>query len=260
MPIHQNDFITYLTAESLDCLGIKHGFFARHGGCSPEPWNSLNLATSVGDSRENVLENRKRLFASLQINEDCIFDVWQVHSNKVIITDIPRAIGEPHKKADAIISNQTNLSLLMLFADCVPLLFYDPEHKVIGIAHAGWKGTINKIVLSVVEKMQTNFQSNPEQIISVIGPCICVRHYKVKDDVAIKAKNAFYKYQDVVLYQEEGNFLNLRLANEYLLKEAGINHIENIEICTACSTHDWFSHRAEHGKTGRFGTVITIRG
>lgn len=123
MPIHYSDGISWLSSQALDAYEIKHGFFMRHGGCSLHPWKSLNMATSVGDSRENVIENRKRIADSLKIDSNSFYDLWQVHSDSVIITERPRAITEAHLQADAIVTDKSSVALLMLFADCVPMLF-----------------------------------------------------------------------------------------------------------------------------------------
>ena len=100
MPIRHSNGITFLTSNLLDLHNIKHGFFMRHGGTSPSPWKSLNMATSVGDSSENVIENRKRIAESLQISQFCFYDLWQVHSNEVVIAENPRMRGDPHVQAD----------------------------------------------------------------------------------------------------------------------------------------------------------------
>ena len=258
MAIYQNGSIYFACSRILEDYGIKHGFFMRHGGCSPEPWKSLNLATSVGDSKENVMENRRRLFHAINLPSDAVFDVWQVHSSEIIIPKRKRKIGEPHKKADAILTDQKDFSLLMLFADCVPILFYDPSNNVIGITHAGWKGTVNKIVLDVVKRMKVHFGTKTKDIISVIGPCIDVEKYQVGDEVIRLAGEAFKNCIGVLIEKKNGWYMNLRLANNLLLESTGINKIENMDISTASNTDDWFSHRQEYGKTGRFGAVISL--
>ncbi len=219
---------------------------------------SLNMATSVGDSRENVIENRKRIADSLKIDSNSFYDLWQVHSDSVIIAEHPRAISEAHLQADAIVTDKSSVALLMLFADCVPMLFFDPEHKVIGAAHAGWKGTISGIASKTIKKMTDQFHCSPEKIISVIGPSICREHYQIGEDVA-EAVNSAYKPDDqVLLYQNGKIFMDLPKANKLLLEKCGLKYIEMTNICTQCNNEDWFSHRAENGKTGRFAAVITL--
>jgi polyphenol oxidase len=258
MPIHYSQGISYLTSEKLDSYGVIHGFFMRRGGCSSYPWNSLNMATSVGDSRENVIENRNRITKSLQINKNSFFDLWQVHSNKVVITDRPRSLVEKHIQADAIISIKKDVALLMLFADCVPIMLFDPGKKVIAISHAGWRGTINGIVAETIKSMVNRFDCFPEDIVGVIGPSICEDHYQVGDEVIEQAKQVFETDENVIRYKEGRSYLNLPSANKKIMEKCGLKVIEMLNICTACNTNDWFSHRGENGKTGRFAAVITL--
>ena len=131
----------------------------RHGGVSPNPWSSLNLATSVGDSSESVIENRRRITSCLSLREDSIFDVWQVHSNRVIHAEDSRKLDQPHQKADSIITNKPNVTIMMLFADCVPIMMYDPKNNVAALAHAGWQGTVNGVVGETVKSMQEKHAS-----------------------------------------------------------------------------------------------------
>jgi len=258
MPIHNTDGISFITSQALDAADIKHGFFMRHGGCSPHPWKSLNMATSVGDSRENVIENRKRIADSLKIESSIFFDLWQVHSDSVIIAERPRTLTEAHIQADAIVTDKSSVALLMLFADCVPMLFFDPELKVIGAAHAGWKGTISGIVSKIIQKMTDQFHCSPEKIIGVIGPSICREHYQIGEDVAEKVNTSFKPDDQVLIHQNGKIFMDLPKANKLLLKKCGLKNIEETNICTHCHNEDWFSHRAEDGKTGRFAAVITL--
>ena len=191
MPIHIKNYLSYFSFSSLDNLSIVHGVFMRHGGSSKLPWEGLNMATSVGDSRNNVIENRNRILNCLDLKKDSIFDVWQVHSRKVIISKKPRNINAPHEKADAIITSNPQVSLMMLFADCVPILMYDPENQVCALAHAGWKGTVKNIAGATIEALHKEFSSDPGTIIACIGPSICRKHYEVGRDVVDAAEKAF---------------------------------------------------------------------
>lgn len=258
MPIRQFNGISFLTSNALEFYKVKHGFFMRHGGISPFPWKSLNMATSVGDSSENVIENRKRIADSLQISQFNFYDLWQVHSNKVVISEKSRSRGEPHVQADAVVTNKSNVSLLMQFADCVPILFYDPEQSVIASAHAGWIGTLSGIASETIKIMVEKFKCEPKNIISVIGPSICSDHYQIGDDVASKVRAVFKPEEDILTFVNEKIFMDLPAANKCLLEKMGLKNIEMMEICTFCNKEDWFSHRGESGKTGRFASVITF--
>ena len=259
MAIVKTGHISRFTFESLKPYGIVHGIFMRHGGCSPAPWQSLNMATSVGDTAENVIKNRKRIALSLNISEDSFYDVWQVHSKKVVVAEKPRRIGENHIQADGIITEKQNIAILMLFADCVPILFYDPHKKVIGGAHAGWQGTFKKVAAETILSMQKEFDCNPEDIIAMIGPSIGVDHYEVGENVIAAARSAL-KQSDEIIERVDGRYhVNLQLANQLILQDVGVKQIEQANICTMCHTQDWFSHRGEKSKTGRFAAVITLQ-
>ena len=140
MPFHQSGPIRYFTFASLDDAGIQHAIFTRRGGVSPAPWDSLNMGGTVGDDPIRVAQNRQLAFQTIGRNPDTIFDVWQVHSADVVSADAPRKTHIPHQKADGILTQNPDVTLLMRFADCVPLLFYDPYRHVTAIAHAGWHG------------------------------------------------------------------------------------------------------------------------
>ncbi len=258
MPIHQSKGITFLTSEVLDFYKIKHGFFMRHGGTSPFPWKSLNMATSVGDSKENVIENRKRVADALHIDQFSFYDLWQVHSNDVVIAEKPRSRDVPHVRADASITNKSNVALLMQFADCVSMLFYDPEQRVIASAHAGWKGTLSGIAAETIIAMIEKYNCEPKNIISVIGPSICREHYQIGEDVASKVSSVFKPEENVLTFIQEKTFMDLPTANKTVLEKLGLINIEQMDICTFCNKEDWFSHRGESGKTGRFASVITF--
>ena len=258
MPIHNVNGLSYLTFDFFDQYQIPHGIFMRHGGVSPKPWSSLNLATSVGDSKQNVIENRHRITNSLGLDNSSIYDLWQVHSNNVVTADRPRLSGETHIQGDAIITNRQNVALLMLFADCVPILLFDKKKNVAAIAHAGWQGTINGIVINVVQNMMDKFNSNPEDILAGIGPSICARHYEVGIDVVNAVKQSKIDPEHVLTTENSKYYLDLKKANILLLKQANIKMIESMDICTACHPDDWFSHRAENKVTGRFGAIISI--
>ncbi len=259
MPFHSYNGIEAFTFESFERAQVRHGIFTRRGGVSPEPWSSLNLGGTVGDPRENVIENRRRIFEYLGKPVESLFDVWQVHSTDIICTSTARPLDQPHQKADAILTTSAEITLFMRFADCVPILFYDPVKRVVGMAHAGWKGTVEKIVAKTVEQMQNIYGSRPEDILAGIGPSIGPHHYQIGEEVVEQVRQAFGSKTSQLLSTVNGsNHLDLWAANAIQLEEAGVKSIEVSSICTACDLERWFSHRGEHGKTGRFGALITL--
>src|SRR5574338_408551 len=135
MSFHDTGALRYLTLESFDQYGLIHGFFTRHGGTSPAPWASLNHGGTNGDARENVIENRRRMFEVFDLPVESIFDSWQVHGRDVLFADRPRKLDAPHQKADSILTDHKDITLVMRFADCVPVLLFDPVKQVTGIVH-----------------------------------------------------------------------------------------------------------------------------
>jgi YfiH family protein len=250
--------LTYYEFEEEPFCKITHGFFTRNGGVSPAPWESLNLNTTGGDSRKNVIENRRRIFKAIGKPVESLYDTWQVHGTKIIETQSPRGLEKEPIKADGIITKNPNVTLLMRFADCVPLFFIDKNREVAGIAHAGWKGTIDGIASKMVDLMVKDFELSPEEIIVGIGPCICEKHYSVKDDVFEKVKIKFPDSWDQFIHKRDSAIsLDLSMANQVLLEKAGVKTIIKSQICTASNLGDWFSHRAELGNTGRFAAIIS---
>ncbi len=244
-----------------DVPGLVQGIFTRQGGVSPEPWSSLNMATSVGDLREHVIENRRRITHALGLEPAGIYDVWQVHGTQVIHADQPRGLDTPHKKADAIITDRSGVAILMLFADCVPILLYDPIRRVIGMAHAGWQGTVKRVAAEAIHAMKTAHGSNPKDLLAGIGPSICAQHYQVGMDVIGQVEQAFGHNPEVLTARiGEKAQLDLWQANRQILIDCGLpeDHIEVAGVCTAEHPQDWYSHRGEQGKTGRFAAVLAL--
>ncbi len=238
---------------------LAQGIFSRHGGISPIPFKSLNLSMSSGDSLANVLENRKRVFNVLNLDNNSVCDVWLVHGTKVHEATKPRAIGLPHEKADVIATSKKGLALLMLFADCVPIFLFDPVNKAIAIVHAGWKGTLNKVAYTAIKALQSKYSSKPCEILAAIGPSIGPDHYEVGIEMLELAKNQFGNCADKYFKMvKEKIYMNLWSMNEDTLRESGVTRIEQSRICTACGTNEWFSYRAEKGNTGRFPAVFCL--
>lgn len=258
MPFTETNGLRYFTFSSFDRAGIKHGIFSRRGGVSHAPWNSLNTGGLSGDERANVIENRRRIFESVALPVESIFDVWQVHSSTVVVAERPRPTDFPHQKADAIITNKKGLTLFMRFGDCVPILLLDTVKRVIGIAHAGWQGTVKSIGEKTVKAMQLQFGSDPKDIVAGIGPSIGPDHYQIGLDVAKKILDEYGHDDHLIDSRGEKLYLNLWETNRASLRRAGVSQIEISGICTACNTDDWFSHRAEHGRTGRFSALISL--
>ncbi len=256
MPFAETHGLRYYQFESLN---TRHAVFTRHGGASPEPWGSLNVGGTVGDDLDRVRKNRQLSFRALDRAPESIFDVWQVHSVDVVCARAPRPDGESIRQADVILTDKPEVSLFMRFADCVPILIHDPRQGVVGVAHAGWAGTLRGVAGSLVGAMKTNYNSDPADIVACIGPSIGPDHYEIGADVILQVMQKFGDDSEKVLRSINGKIhFDLWKTNRILLEQAGVQHIEVAGICTACHTDDWFSHRAEKGRTGRFGALIAL--
>jgi YfiH family protein len=258
MPFHQHNGLRFYSFDIFP-KSITQAVFTRQGGVSPAPWASLNVGGMVGDDPTHVRENRLRSFEALGRSPASIFDVWLVHSAKVICAETPRPPDQVPPQADIILTDNPKVTLFMRFADCVPILFHDPKKGVVGFAHAGWLGTVRGAAKSAVMTMQTRYGCKPENIQAALGPAIGPDHYEVGADVILKVREAFDEQADRLLEWRAGRcYLDLWSANYLQLQAMGVEQIEVTGICTACHLEDWYSHRAEKGRTGRFGALIAL--
>jgi polyphenol oxidase len=260
MPYIENQGLRYFTFSSIPTEKVVNAIFTRHGGVSPKPWDSLNVGGTVGDDRPRVIENRLRSFAAVGRDSKSMFDVWQVHSADVVRANAPHNFSPPEYKADAILTDNPDVTLFMRFADCTPILLFDPIKYTIGIAHAGWMGTVKQVAAAAVNAMTAAYGSRPEDILAGIGPSIGPDHYEIGPDVITRVRETYPDDADKLLIHRNGHiYFDLWQANELTLKNAGVRSIEISGLCTACHPEDWFSHRAEKGKTGRFGALIGLK-
>ncbi len=258
MPFRQADGVRYFTFGIFPS-NLTHAVFTRHGGVSPEPWGTLNVGGAVGDDRPRVIENRHRAFRALGRDPQSMFDVWQVHSADVVIANAPRLVGPTEFKADAIITDNPEVTLFMRFADCVPILLHDPRLGVIGIVHAGWQGTVKRAASHAVKTMRAAYGCRAEDILAAIGPSIGPDHYEIGADVVERVRVSFgIRAKNLLHARGQGVHLDLWAANQLDLEEAGVAQVEVAGLCTACQREDWFSHRAFNGRTGRFGALIAL--
>jgi YfiH family protein len=260
MPFNQKNGIRYFTFNSLAREDLVHAIFTRRGGVSPKPWEGLNVGLTVGDSQENVEENKIRSFQIMGRNYNSVFDSWLEHGTRVLYATEPRSpewMSPP--KGDVILTNNPHVTLFMRFADCVPILLYDPKQAVVGIVHSGWQGTVQRVAAIAVQAMQERFSSFSNDIVACIGPSIGPNKYEVGVEVTQQIRKTFgHQAANILPHYGDAVHLDLWAANRLVLEQAGVNQIEVAEICTATHLEDWFSHRAERGRTGRFGALIAL--
>ena len=259
MPFSQQNGLRYYPFDIFP-ENIIQAVFTRQGGVSPRPWDSLNVGGSIGDDIRHVRENRIRSFHALGRIPESVHDVWQVHSADVVYADAPRPLDTQYQKADILLTDNPLVTLFMRFADCTPVLLYDPNKRAIGIVHAGWLGTVRGAARVAIQAMQERYGSDPADLLAAIGPAIGPDHYEIGADVIAQVQQAFgAKAGSLLPARDDSTHFDLWEANRALLAEAGVKQIEIAGICTACHPEDWFSHRGEQGKTGRFGALIGLQ-
>lgn len=258
---NEKNGVPYLQFEELTGNGrIQHAVFTRQGGVSPEPFKSLNLSVSVPDEKARVYANRRRAYGLFGRDTDTVVHAHLVHGNTVAhVTQADNGTWLSH--VDGLISNEPNCALTMNYADCTPIFIYDPIQHAIGLGHAGWQGTVKDVPGEMVRAMQAEFGSDPVTLWAGVGPCIGPCCYEVGEPVISQVQAAFENPEMLLLYAngpESRPHFDLPAANRINLLRAGVTQIEMSGFCTACRTDLFFSHRAEKGKTGRFGTIFVL--
>lgn len=256
--------------------GLTAGFSTRRGGVSREPCGTLNCGLHVEDDPRSVVENRKRLAEAVGLPLENWTYGEQVHGSDVqLVTASDKGRGTTSRDSafaakDAFITRQTDLCLAGLFADCVPILFYDPQQQAVGLAHAGWRGTVAQVAGKTVSAMSREFGTKPERLLAAIGPSIRSCCYEVdrtvieRVDEALDGKAAAGTLEGVKPYRQvrEGAYrLDLQEVNRQIMIKAGIlpANIELSQLCTGCNTELFFSHRRENGRTGRMAAWIGLK-
>ena len=233
--------------------GLVAGQSTRRGGVSASTYDSLNLGSSTDDDLSNVTENKKRFCESLGFTVEQVVRSHQIHSDQILIA----SQGGSYEGYDALVTQEPNLLLVVSTADCVPILLYDPINEVCAAIHAGWKGTVLKIVSKTVAMMEQHFGSIPANMKAYIGACIDHCHFEVGPEVLEKFET---KYISKIDEKSGKGYVDLKASNQAQLLAAGLtsSNIETSPYCTFDDAHRFFSHRRDRGKTGRMWSVIGI--
>ena len=291
MQLRQKNGISYLTFPKLDdCKNIRHLFTTREGGVSTGQFRSMNFSVSLGDARENVLENYRRIAELLQCDVEDITGTVQTHTTNIRrveesdrgkVACIPPDYGD----VDGLVTNVPGIALAAFTADCVPIFFVDPVKNAIGLAHSGWRGTVANMAGKMVRRMEEEFGTKKEDLICAIGPSICRDCYEVDEAVAKPFREmlgdinvelqAIEKASDYPVLSQNGKYravleegraegkyqLDLWLANLILLVRAGVlpEKIDVTDLCTADNKEVLFSHRASMGKRGNLGAFLMLK-
>ena len=248
---------------------VTSAFSTRLGGVSEGYYSSLNLSFDRGDDPARVLENFKRIGASMGVAVEDMVLSKQTHTTNVrVVTKEDKGKGVIRERnytdVDGMITNVPGICLVTSYADCVPLYFVDPVKKAIGLSHSGWRGTVGKIGKNTVQLMQENFGSKPEDLLAAVGPSVCMDCYEVSEDVIEQFKEAFEKkyWEDLLYKKENGKYqLNLWKANELIFLESGIlpEHMAITNVCTHCNSKILYSHRTMGNNRGNLCAFLALK-
>ena len=250
-----------LQAPALAALpGIRHGFFTRAGGVSGGIYAGLNCGPGSGDDGGNVAENRARVAARLGTSADRLLTLWQVHGSTVVTVSGPWPdAGRGRPQADAMVTATPGLALGALTADCAPILFADAEARVVGAAHAGWKGALAGILESTLTAMEA-LGARRDRIVAAIGPAIGPKSYEVGDDFERTFLDRDMAYARHFHRPEAGArpLFDLQGFIAGQLNAEKACRIEVIGRCTYASESDFFSYRrATHRHESDYGRQIS---
>lgn len=258
--------VRWLAATALERAGpVVTAFSARLGGVSEGELSSLNIGFKVGDDPARARENRRRLAAALGLDAGALTCARQVHGTRVtVVTAADRGRGglgpqDILPPSDALVTAAPGVALLGFYADCVPILLYDPRRGTVGLAHAGWRGTVAGVAARAVEAMARELGSRAGDILAAIGPAIRSCCYVVDDTVTAPLLEACGGFVE----RGGGGRVTADIvgANRYFLARAGVRlgNIFDSGLCTSCRGDLFFSHRRQAGREGRMAAIIALR-
>lgn len=260
---HDNGVVTY-RSPLLSGVGVPHGFTTRIGGLSPAPYASLNLASLVGDpnadANTNVAENFRRVRRAMGLERHIRVQVNQVHGCQVWHppAEPVRPVDAP--RADAVTTDRSGQLLMVRVADCVPLLISSPDGRVVSAVHAGWRGIIAGVIGQAVESVCSLSGLDASRLLVAVGPCISAEHFEVGPEVV----EVFEAEGLGASVHERGGWekphIDLPAAVDEKLLRAGVpaDRTDSCTQCTYANADDFFSHRRDHGRTGRQAALIAV--
>ena len=263
--------VPYLSFKALEDTGmVVNGFSTRLGGASKGRFATMNFSYSRKDEPAAVLENFTRMADALGVERDRMVVSYQTHTTNVRrVTREDEGKGvireRDYRDVDGLITDVPGITLVTLYADCVPLYLVDQAHRAIGLSHSGWRGTVKRMGQVTMDAMKEAFGTRPEDLTVCIGPSICRDCFEVGEEVAEAFADAFDpKYRDALYRANEkpGKYqLDLWKANEIIFQEAGVpkEQIHTTNICTMCNSDYLFSHRRVGEERGNLAAFLSIR-
>ena len=237
---------------------LKHCFFSRKNGASKGYYESLNCGLGSRDKKENVLKNLEIVAKKITCSKESLITLNQKHTSQVVHFDIDKSVKNK-LTGDAIVSEVKNIGIGILTADCAPIFFYDHKKKIIGCAHAGWRGALNGVIKNTVKQFN-ELNSNYNDLIAVVGPCIDKKNYEVKIDLFEKFisqdknnENFFNKISSEKYLFDLRGFINKELSN------LNIKNIDNVEMDTFSERELFYSYRRSRlNREPDYGRCISV--
>lgn len=244
---------------------LVHAFTTRHGGNTPAPLDSFNLARHwpTEESRADAMVNRKILCAALGLDETQLTVPGQQHTTNIFVLKQGAEKGLALPNFDGVATNAPSHPILLHFADCTPVMLVDPTKGVLCVMHAGWRGTAGGIVKKGVQLLREEFGCNPADMVAAVGPAIGACCYETGEEVADALGQTITDVearQQVLQRGPSGKpFPDLKAVNAVQLYESGVGEVDITAWCTACRPDLFYSHRQSGGKTGRQGALASLQ-
>jgi hypothetical protein len=262
--IRQRHGLTFMVCEPMERAGFTNAFSTRLGGVSPLPADALSLGNFSHGEREHILENRRRFLAAIGADGWQLVTAKQVHSSDVrLVKDADDARREP-TICDALAARTERTLLAVQTADCLPILITDERTRAFAAVHAGWRGTLGRIVARTVERMQLDFDARPEDLRAALGPAIGACCFEVGPEVLDAFRREFSYAEELISQEQESGQgqVDLNRANRRQLLDSGLgaDKIYDSALCTSCRSDLFFSYRRERGAHNHVGRLMGVIG
>ena len=269
--LHQKGEVCWVTFPQLEQYPeLSHLFTTRRGGVSKGPRESWNFGKCPEEPAEHILQNYRILADVLGTEAEKMARSNQTHTANVLEVD-ERHLGmgitrqRTYEDIDGLVTDRPGITLITTHGDCNPLYFFDPVHRVIGLAHSGWRGTLGEIAGEMIDKMRTHYGCVPSDILAGIGPGLCQDCFEVDEDVAEMFFQKHGVWRQFGRMEKHGGlrkyYLDLKAVIRWTLMEAGVSadHIVDMQLCTRCHPEWFFSYRGQHGQNGNMVAAMMLR-
>jgi polyphenol oxidase len=252
--------VVFYASPLMEAHQIPHGFSTRIGGISPPPFDSMNLGNpngcAVQDQNDRIIENYRRLMQAIGCEQLPRFYLHQIHGNVVGVVDSLNFSNSA--KGDALVTCQPGRVLSVRIADCCPVLIATTDGRAVAAIHAGWRGAVGGVINAAISKMVEIAAVEPSSLIAAVGPCIGFNAFEVGPEVLEEFESVFGNDAPLRRKINGKGFVDLATTCQLQLLRCGVpgNQIDITDRCTYRDTDEFFSHRRDHGVTGRMSALI----